>query len=246
MVAGTDSELSSAELSSAELFSSYRTRIRRYIGTMVRDPDDADDLTQDVFVQAHRRLGSLRDPDAAVSWLYRIATNLAYDRFRKWSRQPTARLLDLADEAEARPAAEHDSEPSVGRVLEQAEMSGCVRRYLDELSDSYRNAILLHDLEGLTNVEIAEMLGISLDAVKIRLHRARRELERALAAHCDFSHDEQGVFVCEPSTVSEPMATSSASGSRVYPSSPPRRPDGKRRGERRAGARGGERHDVEW
>lgn len=229
-------------LSSAELFSSYRTRIRRYVGTMVHDPDDADDLTQDVFVQAHRRLGSLRDPDAVVSWLYRIATHLAYDRFRKSSRQPTAPLLDI--EAEARLVAEGEAEPSVGRVVEQAEMSACVRRYLDELSDDYRTAILLHDLEALTNVEIAEMLGVSLDAVKIRLHRARRKLERALAAHCDFSRDEQGVFVCEPSAASVPTPSAS-DGSRVYPSAPSGRPDGKRRGERSAGARGGDRHDVE-
>jgi RNA polymerase sigma-70 factor (ECF subfamily) len=211
MVAGAGTELSSAEL-----FTSYRTRIRRYIGTMVHDPDDADDLTQDVFVQAHRRLGSLRDPDAVVSWLYRIATHLAYDRFRKWSRQPSVPLPDVAGESEAR-LAEGKAEPSVGRVVEQAEMSACVRRYLDGLSDDYRTAILLHDLEGLTNVEIAEMLGVSLEAVKIRLHRARRKLEDALATHCDFSRDEQGVFVCEPTAS-------------VYPSAPSGRPDVKRRG----------------
>lgn len=184
--------------SSAELFASHHVRIRQYILSIVHDPDEADDLTQDVFVHAHRRLGSLRDPDAVTSWLYRIATHLCYDRFRQWSRRPRPHSLDPSETAGARPVTGAQDEPALGRVIEQAEMSGCVRSYLERLPDDYRTAILLHDLEGVTNAEIAEMLGISVDLVKIRLHRARRKLETALAAHCDFSRDEEGVFVCEP------------------------------------------------
>lgn len=70
------------------------------------------------------------------------------------------------------------------------------------------------------------MLGVSLEAIKIRLHRARRKLEVALAARCDFSRDEHGVFVCEPTAVAD---TSVPSGQRrrapVYPSIPPDRPE---------------------
>jgi RNA polymerase sigma-70 factor, ECF subfamily len=65
------------------------------------------------------------------------------------------------------------------------------------LPDDYRQVVLLHDVEGLTNAEIAEMLGRSLDAVKIRLHRARQKLQATLAASCDFSHDERSVLLCE-------------------------------------------------
>jgi RNA polymerase sigma-70 factor, ECF subfamily len=188
----------SPALSSAELFEAYQGTIRRHVLSIVRDPDEADDLTQEVFLLAHRKLASLRDPDAVVAWLYRIATHVSYDRFRKWARQPTV-FLDDARTAAARPFAAAGEEPSLGRLMERSEMSGCVRGYLDELSDDYRNVILLHDLEELTNVEIAELLGVSVDAVKIRVHRARRKLEAALAAHCDFARDEHGVFVCEPS-----------------------------------------------
>ena len=190
--------------SSAELFSSYHAKIRRFILTMVGDLDEADDLTQEVFLQAHRRLGSLRDADAVGSWLYRIATHVCYDRFRKWSRQPRPYRLESTDAADAVPLAGGGDEPSLGRVIEQAEMSACVGRYLDELRDDYRTVILLHDVEAVTNIDIAEMLGCSLDAVKIRLHRARRKLADALAAHCEFSRDEQGVFVCDPITSPTP------------------------------------------
>jgi RNA polymerase sigma-70 factor, ECF subfamily len=210
---------SSRSASSAELFGSHHARIRRYVLSIVHDPDEADDLTQDVFLHAHRRLGSLRDPDAVTSWLYRIATHICYDRFRQRSRRPISGTFDPSGPGEAHLVAAGDTEPTLGRVIEQAEMSGCVRGYLDELPDDYRTAILLHDLEGVPNPEIAEMLGISVHLVKIRVHRARARLEAALAAHCDFSHDDQGVLVCEPAPAPLPAPRLGRPPARpVYPS----------------------------
>jgi RNA polymerase sigma-70 factor (ECF subfamily) len=186
-------------VSSADLFAAYQPRIRRYILSMVHDRAEADDLTQDVFLQAHRKLGSLRDPDAVMSWLYRIATHTCYDRFRKWSRQPGLDPLDIDGSIAGNAAGADTDEPRLDRMIEQAEMSACVKGFLEDLSDDYRQVILLHDLEGLTNPEIAGMLGVSLDAIKIRLHRARGKLQVALTANCDFfSNNEDGVLVCEP------------------------------------------------
>ena len=85
-------------------------------------------------------------------------------------------------------------------MVERSEMSACVRSFLEGLSDEYRQVILLHDIQGLTSPEIAELLAVSVDAVKIRLHRARRRLQAVLAANCDFSRDEQNVFVCDPTS----------------------------------------------
>ena len=158
-------------VSSADLFAEYQPRIRRYILSMVHDPTEADDLTQEVFLQAHRKLGSLRDPDAVASWLYRIATHACYDRFRKWSRQPGSDPLDSNGSISGNAVGADTDEPRLDRVIERAEMTTCVRGYLEELSDEYRQVILLHDMEGLTNPEIAGMLDVSLDAIKIRLHR---------------------------------------------------------------------------
>ena len=76
-------------------------------------------------------------------------------------------------------------------------MSGCVQQYIAQLSDSYRAVILLHDTQGLTNPEIAEMLDLSLATVKIRLHRARKRLREALLRACSFSYDDRGVLICE-------------------------------------------------
>jgi RNA polymerase sigma-70 factor (ECF subfamily) len=77
-------------------------------------------------------------------------------------------------------------------------MSACVQRYVVNLSDTYRAAILLHDCHGLSGPEIAAVLDVPLPTVKIRLHRARERLRAALESGCTFSCDERGVLVCEP------------------------------------------------
>lgn len=196
-------EATSARLSSASVFEEYRERIYRYILRMARDPTEAEDLTQETFLRAHRSLENLRDPGSLTAWLYRVATHVCYDRFRQSSYREPPQSLDVpsvdgvAKETEDRDAARLDE------AVERQEMSSCVQDYLLELSDDYRIAIILHDLHGLTNPEIAEMVGCSLDTVKIRIHRARRKLQAALATGCDFSHDERGVFVCEPKRSAE-------------------------------------------
>jgi RNA polymerase sigma-70 factor (ECF subfamily) len=205
-----------AGASSADIFATYHARIRSYILGMVHDLAEADDLTQDVFVQVHRKLGSLRHQDALVSWLYRIATHVCYDRFLKSSRQPRIESLDDGEAISTCSESEDSDVVRLDRVLERKEMSACVRKYIEELRPEYRQVIVLHDLEELTNPEIAEMLGVSLDTVKIRLHRARRKLEEVLSAGCDFSCDERGVVVCEP--VSRPQRLEL----KMYPSAPPR------------------------
>ena len=185
-------------VSFTDLYASHHARIRGYVRSMVHDPMEVDDLTQEVFLRAHRKIDTVRDPDALTSWLYRIATHVCYDRYRRSARQPRLDPLDVTDSGQPNLGFERPDEVSLLQALERAEMSSCVRKYLDGLSDDYRQVILLHDLEELTNPEIAEMLGVSLDAVKIRLHRARRKLQAALNEHCDFSFDQHGVFVCEP------------------------------------------------
>jgi len=180
---------------------SYREPIYRYVLNMARDAAEAEDLTQETFLRAHAKLSTLDDPAKLSSWLYRIATNVCYDRFRQASYRNRPQSLDGMTEGdtEAGPTeALADRAPRLDQVIEQKEMSACVQQYLAGLSDSYRAVILLHDVEGLTNPEIAEMLGASLSTVKIRLHRAREKLRAALSEGCLFRFDERGVFVCEP------------------------------------------------
>jgi RNA polymerase sigma-70 factor (ECF subfamily) len=176
----------------------FRPQVQRHIRAMVRNNAEAEELTQDTYARAFERIGQLRDPQAALAWLYRIATTVALDRLRR-RRPPTVALDEvmLTGEAAER-AADGEREPSLLEALEQSEMSECVQGYLAALPDDYRIAILLHDAHGLSNPEIAELVGCSLATAKIRVHRARARLRETLRTACSFEIDERGVLVCDP------------------------------------------------
>jgi RNA polymerase sigma-70 factor (ECF subfamily) len=82
------------------------------------------------------------------------------------------------------------------QFVDQADMSACIQEFLEDLPDSYRAAILLHDLHGLSDTETARILHSTRGAVKIRLHRARTRLKAALQSGCELFRDERGVLVC--------------------------------------------------
>jgi RNA polymerase sigma-70 factor, ECF subfamily len=177
----------------------FRAQVRRHIFAMVRDPAEAEELTQDTYVRAVERIGQLRDPQAALAWLYRIATTVALDRLRR--RRPATIPLDTVAPTgeETGRAADRDRPPSLlEAALESSEMSECVQGYLAALPDDYRIAILLRDVNGLSNPEIAQLLGCSLATAKIRVHRARARLRETLSNACSFEIDERGVLVCDP------------------------------------------------
>jgi RNA polymerase sigma-70 factor (ECF subfamily) len=79
----------------------------------------------------------------------------------------------------------------------RSEMSDCVQNHIRNLPENYRTVVVLHDLQGLKNREIAEILECSLDAVKVRLHRARTKLRKSLNLGCDMGYDEFNVLGCE-------------------------------------------------
>ena len=184
----------------------FRAQVQRHILVMVKDEAEAEELTQDTYARALERSGQLRDPQAALAWLYRIATTVTLDRIRQ--RPPSTVPLDTVApaSAEAEQAAERVQPPSLlESALESSEMTACVQRYLAALPDDYRVAILLHDAHGLSNPEIAELLGCSLATAKIRVHRARTRLCETLTTACTFEIDERGVIVCDPQPNAAPL-----------------------------------------
>jgi RNA polymerase sigma-70 factor (ECF subfamily) len=175
----------------------YRAAIYRYVSRLVANSSLADDLTQETFVRVHQHLDELKEHAALEAWLYRVATNVCYDHFRRRDQRQPGLPLPGQDDGWDPPVAEADAlRPD--QLLERSEMSDCVLRFLIELPEARRRVLILHDLQGYTNPEIARLLGLSLENVKIRLHRARARLRAELSGGCDFSRDERGVFVCEP------------------------------------------------
>jgi len=179
---------------------SYRPRILRYLTRLV-GPGEAEDLAQAVFVRVSRGLPEFKGDAKLSTWIYRIATNVATDRVRSRSFKDARSGKTIShheasiDGVDALP---DEKNPSLERQLMREEMSSCVHNYINTLPGNYRAVVILSDIEGLTNQEIAEVLGLTLDAVKIRLHRGRVKLKEKLETGCHFDRDEEDILVCDP------------------------------------------------
>jgi RNA polymerase sigma-70 factor (ECF subfamily) len=176
------------------LFEAYHDRIQRYVLSVVKNRAEAEDLTQETFLRAHRRRDSLRDPEAVRGWLYRIATHVCIDRLRQHKPHISMDGEEGAQRVESAPS----SGPGELEAAERKETSRCVQRCLDFLPDSYRAVILLYEGHSLTAAEIASLLGENLTTVKMRLHRARRRLQQVMECGCAVSNDARGLPVCQP------------------------------------------------
>jgi RNA polymerase sigma-70 factor, ECF subfamily len=167
-----------------------------YVRGIVRNAGVAEDLTQEAILRSYLGISELRDRSRLIPWLYTIVTNVCRDYFRKQKRI-NEKVQDSSDILKQPHDLRDRNAPQLDKVMECAEMSECVRQYFDRLPNTYRAVIILHDLEEMTNPEIAEMLNISIDTAKIRLHRARKKLRIILKNACNFYTDERGVLVCE-------------------------------------------------
>ena len=163
--------------SSAELGSLYDEHSRAIYYLALRflgDPQKAEDATHDVFLKAFRRLEQFRGDASVRTWLYRIAINHCQNLCQSWhNRHIHANSEDAVWESSA---AKTDSPL---RVLETKELGERIQKTLDALSDEYRLLLLLVADEELSYEEIAALVGQSADAVRGKLHRARK----AFAAH---------------------------------------------------------------
>ena len=167
------------------LVETYGDRVYRLALRITGSNEDAEEVAQDALWTAARKVSTFKGEAAFGSWLYRIAANAAYQKLR--TRKAKAHEIAMDDVLPAFDDAGRHFEPMADwsdRVDEQA-LQGELRRVLgaaiDELPPDYRTALVMHDVEGLSNPDIAEALGISLPAVKSRVHRSRLFVRKQLA-----------------------------------------------------------------
>ena len=167
------------------IYNDFHPKILNYMTNMV-GVNEADDLTQEVFVKVSKALENFRGECKFSTWLYRIATNTAIDKMRTSSFQQDHELsgLDNSDEMEVKAVWTEEEPLSSEQLLMQKEMYQCFMDYVKNLPMNYRTIVVLSELEGFTNNEIAEILGLSLDVVKVRLHRGKTKLIQELKSHC--------------------------------------------------------------
>jgi RNA polymerase sigma-70 factor (ECF subfamily) len=172
--------------SAEEVIRTYAPRIynlaRRFLGS----DSDAEDVTQDVLMTVVRKLPTFRGESAVGTWLHRITVNAALGYRRKRAHRPERPMPDPLDDFSengyhAGPVSRWSSAPDAELV--DRETQQLIEQAISELPEPYRDVYVLADIEGISNAEIADMLGLSVAAVKSRLHRARLMMRRALAPH---------------------------------------------------------------
>lgn len=164
-------------------------KLRPFIARRVRSEVDVDDIVQDVFLRMQRGLAGLRDEERFGPWVYQVARSAIVDHQRVAAKH---RVVD-ADGSEDIPL-DVDDDRGV-----QEELAGYLAPFVAMLPSPYREALTLVELEGLTQKQAAEMLGISLSGMKSRVQRGRVQLRKALEDCCHIALDVRGrVVSCEP------------------------------------------------
>lgn len=153
------------------LMRAHNRRLFRIVRAVVMDDAEAEDVCQEAWLLAYTRLSSLEEPSVFGGWLGRIGFRCAL------ARKGHARNLDALDQADAIPSALEAPESR----LERARIAAVLERAIDSLIPSYRAVVLLRDVEQASTTETAEILGLSEDNVRVRLHRARARLREDLA-----------------------------------------------------------------
>lgn len=158
----------------AELVRRHEQHVRTILLRLLGNERDAEEATQDAFVQAWRNLDRFRGEAAVFTWLYRIAVNEALGRLRR--KRPVTTGLDAAAEQEL--AGPSEEEPD--RAAELNELHGYLAVRIRELPFEYRAPLVLRDVLGLSNDEVAAVLELSVPATKSRIHRARMRIREDL------------------------------------------------------------------
>jgi RNA polymerase sigma-70 factor (ECF subfamily) len=160
--------------------------------------NDVEDVTQEVFMKINKGLKDFEGKSGLSTWVYRIATNSALDKIRRRpSCQEKMSIDAVSDRTGQEPVDIEATSLSAEREAIRNEMNECILEFVDRLPIDYRTIIILSEMKDLKNQEIADILGVSLDAAKIRLHRARIRLKAEFEAGCDFYHDEDGKLACD-------------------------------------------------
>ncbi len=195
--------MSDDQLEFQEIHDRFRPSILRYLTRLV-GPYEVEDVAQEVFVRVGRALEDFRGESELSTWIYRIATNAALDRLRSPSFRATGQNRGSTVVIGASEIRTQDQDvwtgektPSVETSLIRKEMNECIRSFIENLPAEYRTVLVLSELEGKTDREIAEIVDASLNAVKIRLHRARAKLRKELETHCSFYRDERNELACD-------------------------------------------------
>lgn len=156
-----------------ELYNRHHRRVYSLCLRMLQNPVDAEDLTQEVFIQLYRKIGSFRGDSAFTTWLHRMTVNQVLMHFRKRS----VKFEKTTEEGDTPIQMVSGTEnPNKMRIVDKIALDNAI----EQLPPGYRSVFVLHDIEGYEHEEIATLLGCSVGTSKSQLHKARLKLRRLL------------------------------------------------------------------
>jgi RNA polymerase sigma-70 factor (ECF subfamily) len=164
------------------IWQSYHAGLRGFIRSRVGDDSAVDDILQEVFMRIHAHIGSLEDGGKIKGWIYSITRNAVIDHYR------ARKTLEPLPEGLAAP--EIDANDQARQDIES-----CILPLIERLPDKYRQALVLSEIEGLPQRQVAEELEISLSGAKSRVQRGRAMVKDLLSACCRFEFDRRGTMV---------------------------------------------------
>ena len=156
-----------------EVYSRHHRRVYSICLRMLQNATEAEDLTQDVFIQLHRKIGSFRGDSAFTTWLHRLTVNQVLMHFRKRNVKFEKTTEEGETPVQIVPGTENQSKmPVVDKIA--------IEHAIEQLPNGYRNVFMLHDVEGYEHEEVARILGCSVGTSKSQLHKARLKLRKLL------------------------------------------------------------------
>lgn len=166
----------------ADVWERFNEDLGRFIYHRVSDQQDAEDLLQDVFVKIHSRIDTLRDEDRLAPWIYQIARNSITDYYR--TRKHTVELPETIPVVEDNNQEDAISQLAIG-----------INEMIDWLPEIYRQPLILSEIKGMKQADVATHLGLSLSGAKSRIQRGRVMLRDALLECCHFEFDHRGSVI---------------------------------------------------
>ena len=177
---GTTAEVTRREL---------QARVLGFVSRRVRSREDAEDIAQEVMLRIHRHSADLEDVDRMGAWVHRIAANAIADHYRRPARRevPSGQASDVPElDSQPPPAMAVGSADDVRR-----ELAACLSPLVERLPPLYRQALEVTEFRGLSQVEAAAALGLSVSGMKARVQRARRQLREQLLECCHVELDSR-------------------------------------------------------
>lgn len=178
-----------------QLWQEFGDRLRAFIARRVDSAADAEDILQDVFLRIHQHAGGVHRSERLTSWLFQVTRNAIADYYRAPARRERPESVDSAAThgrfAIAEATDEIDDDPAQVRK----ELAGCLRPMMERLPPHYREAVTIVDLTGVTQVQAAAQLGLSVSGMKSRVQRGRQTLREILVDCCPVQLDTGGRIV---------------------------------------------------